>query len=473
MEPQVHVVQSSKFPSLDPGTPPPMPAQDASRSANSLPASWSPCWSAGVIAILAAGFFALGLRDEPFVDEYAFITQSYQPDLLYAGRRNDPAWLEILAYDLVPLPKYFINAAFRLAGIPRPGRESAMAWYRDTSHQWGSPRELVVARLPSVMMGTVGCVAVYLLGWLVKDGPTGWIAAILLAANPLYRLHAHRAMSEAPCEAFLLLSLALGLRAWIEILGRRSLSAGAAMLVAAGVSAGLSILAKFTGVLAIFTLTAWAMLALVLPRVDAMKKLLLAAGTGAGVVAAGFTFVALNPCMTAHPESPTRPDLKAAAARGTSQRLAFLVGHRREVSRGQQQAFSHNALFTLGEKARVVAVQGFGRFGPLGPRKSDSTRRYDLAQDWGAILWLPLVAAGLVRMILLGRQQLGAGQPPAAWALALWAFLALAVVTAYLPMAWDRYQLPIQAPAALLAALPLGEAWNAARTQISRFGERR
>ena len=30
--------------------------------------------------------------------------------------------------------------------------------------------------------------------------------------------------------------------------------------------------------------------------------------------------------------------------------------------------------------------------------------------------------------------------------------VALPVVTAYLPMAWDRYLLPIQAPAALLAA---------------------
>ncbi len=119
----------------------------------------------------------------------------------------------------------------------------------------------------------------------------------------------------------------------------------------------------------------------------------------------------------------------------------------------------------------MVAVQGFGRFGPLGPRKSDSTRRYDLAQDWGAVLWFPLVLAGLGRSLLLGGRQFGIGQPPAAWALALWACLALTVVTAYLPMAWDRYQLPIQAPAALLAAIPLGEAWIAARTRITRPGE--
>ena len=258
MGPEVHVVQSSKFPSLDPGTPPPMPAQGPSRSAKSPTAARSPCRSAGLIGILAAGFFALGLGDEPFVDEYAYITQSYQPDLVFAGRTNDPAWLEVLAYDLVPLPKYLINASFRVAGIPRPGREAALAWYHNTSYRWGSPRDLVVARLPSVLMGALGCVAIYLLGALVKDGPTGWIAAILLAVNPLYRLHAHRAMSEAYCEAFLLISLALGLRAWIALVGDRSVAAGGAMLIAAGVAAGLSILAKFTGVLAIFALAAWA-----------------------------------------------------------------------------------------------------------------------------------------------------------------------------------------------------------------------
>ena len=41
---------------------------------------------------------------------------------------------------------------------------------------------------------------------------------------------------------------------------------------------------------------------------------------------------------------------------------------------------------------------------------------------------------------------------PTAWCLVAWAGVALGMVTAYLPMAWDRYQLPIQAPAALLAS---------------------
>jgi hypothetical protein len=42
------------------------------------------------------------------------------------------------------------------------------------------------------------------------------------------------------------------------------------------------------------------------------------------------------------------------------------------------------------------------------------------------------------------------------------------VIAAYLPMAWDRYQLPIQAPAALLAALPLAGAFTELRTRVNR-----
>ncbi len=115
----------------------------------------------------------------------------------------------------------------------------------------------------------------------------------------------------------------------------------------------------------------------------------------------------------------------------------------------------------------MVMVQGFGRFGPLGPRKSVSTLRYDLHQDWGALLWLPVVLAGVLTAIRLGALQQRLSQPPLGWALVVWSALSLLVVTAYLPMAWDRYQLPIQAPAALLAALPLASAATALPTWIN------
>ena len=52
------------------------------------------------------------------------------------------------------------------------------------------------------------------------------------------------------------------------------------------------------------------------------------------------------------------------------------------------------------------------------------------------------------------------GTPPTAFALLVWAFVSWAVVAAYLPLAWDRYLLPIQAPNALLAAVGLSVLWD-------------
>ncbi len=242
-----------------------MPAEQTPRTTKSPRAAWS-CWHYGaLIGLLSAACFALGLRDNPFVDEYAYITQSYQPDLVFSGRMNDPSWLEPLAYDLVPLPKLWINLAFRAAEIARPSPWNAVPWYRDTSHRWGTERELIIARLPSVALGAIGCVAIFAVGTLARNRQTGMIAAFLLGINPLYRLHAHRAMSEAGCEAFMLIALALALKAWKSLLPRGPIAPGVLLLLAAGCSAGLSILSKFTGILALLTLTGWTCLALILP----------------------------------------------------------------------------------------------------------------------------------------------------------------------------------------------------------------
>ncbi len=425
-----------------------------------------------MIGLLAAGWFALGLPDKPFVDEYAYITQSYQPDLVFAGLTNDSTWLDGLGYDLVPLPKFWINLAFRAAGVPRPARRDALAWYDNTSYRWGTERELVIARLPSIVLGAAGCMAIFAIGTMVRDQRSGAMSALLLAINPLYSLHAHRAMSEAGCEAFLLVAMALGLLAWKSLLSPGSSALSLLLLIASGCSAGLSILSKFNGILALFSLLGWTCLALALPGMPRAAKLGLCAGTGGAIMAAWAVFVALNPFLTAHPPGHLPAELRAIAELNAWQRFRFLVEHRGQVSSEQQGMFAHNALHSLSDRAGVVLVQGFGRFGPLGPRKSDSTRRHDLRQDWGASLWLPVVLAGAITAVRLGKHQYGQSQAPTGWALVVWSALSLLVVTVYLPMAWDRYQLPIQAPAALLAALPLASVTPALQAWFARFTPR-
>jgi hypothetical protein len=261
--------------------------------------------------------------------------------------------------------------------------------------------------------------------------------------------------------------------AWKSLLSREPIALSLLLLIAAGCSAGLSILSKFNGILVLLSLVGWSCLALALPGMPRAAKLGLCAGTGGAIMTAWTVFVALNPFMTAHPAGYLPAQLRAIAELSAWQRFRFLIEHRGQVSSDQQGIFAHNALHSLSDRAGVVLVQGFGRFGPLGPRKSDSTRRYDLRQDWGAFFWLPVVLAGVISAIRLGKQQHRQSQAPTGWALVVWSALALLVVTVYLPMAWDRYQLPIQAPAALLAALPLASALTALRTWFTRPSQRR
>lgn len=415
----------------------------------------------GLLGVAALAAFAFRIDDAAFVDEYAYITQSYYADFFFNGDRDEPAWVDFPAFDLVPLPKYLIGAALRVAGEPRPSGVAAQMWYANTHSTYGTPRTLTAARIPFVLTGALGCVALAAIGATAFDLRVGLAAGVLLMLNPLYALHAHRAMSEAPCETFLMIALALALLAWKSSLSERpSARRILSLMLAAGAATALSVLAKFNGLLALMTIAAWAALAWAIHRGAGWGWLWFAQGAAAAAVAAAVGFTALNPYMTAKPSGYRTADGERIGPMGPWERFRLLIDHRRSMSAGQQESFPHNALKTIPERAKVVAVQGFGRFGPLGPAKSDSTIRYDMKQDWGAFAWLPLGLAALGYALAYGRAQLRRREPPAAWAVSAWALVSLAVVTLYLPMAWDRYLLPIQAPFALLAAGAIVGAWD-------------
>ena len=147
----------------------------------------------------------------------------------------------------------------------------------------------------------------------------------------------------------------------------------------------------------------------------------------------------------------------------------MIKDHRVGVSRSAQSQFRHNALITPSEKVEAVAVQGFGRFGPFGPRGwTDSTIRFDPVQDRGAWVWLPWVCLGLGFALRRGWIQLRSGVPPASWAVVVEAGVALAVVTAFIPLAWDRYFLSIQPGSALLGAFTAVEGFDLVRSWLGR-----
>jgi hypothetical protein len=347
----------------------------------------------------------------------------------------------------------------KLGGHPMPDRRDALDWYRNTASTFGGMELLVWARGPMVVLGAIGCVAAVAIGSMAFGPGAGILAGLLLAIDPLYRMHARRAMSDVPTEAFTLLTLAVGLWAWRELVGGRRAGVGAlAMILGGGLFAGLAALSKLSGGLATMTLDSWAALALMLPGVATWRKAAtLGSVAGAGLVAFG-TFILGNPTLLADPEIPEgAPEgFVSVAEQGLIGRTLAVLEHRSSVSdagredpRFREQGY---ALDEPGSKLAVVAVQGFGRFGPLGPRSTDSLVRFDWAQDRGALLWGPLVLSGVVWSVVRGFRQRRAGEPPTSWAVLVQSLVALATVTAFIPLAWDRYLLPIQSGSAILAS---------------------
>lgn len=436
--------------------------------------------AAAVVGVGAFVYFLNARKVVPvFPDETAYVTQSYFYDLLVSGQRDDWAWVEYHAYDLPPLPKYLIGMAIEAAGFRPPDRLLAGLWFRNITQQLVPTTMIHAGRWPIVVMGALGCVAVFCLGGALGAWRVGLVAAILLAANPLYGLLARRAMADVPAECLLVASLAVALVAWRRTLEATTmLSTGALTWTGAGVLVGLAVLAKLNGLLAALVIAAWVVLGLLQFRLPLGRRLWVVAGTLVAAMSAFVTFVMLNPMVTARPTGPPPPALlfPLPPDQGMVGRLSAMIAHRAEVSQRAQKQFPHNALTTLPAKLAAVATQGFGRFGELGPRDHDSTvpyARYDLRRDWGAIVWLPLVLVGAVCVASRGVRQARQGRAPTFLAIGVAALVTVGVVAAFLPLAWDRYYLSIQPVACLLAAVALVTGFDALRQRMRPSGQAR
>ncbi len=387
-----------------------------------------------------------------------------------SGRWNDPLWLSYPAYDLPPLPKYLIGAALKTGGYPTPGPLQARRWYLNTSSRFDPPGGMTAAHLPIAVVGAVGCAAVYGLGCLAFGNAAGYLAAGLLMLNPLYSLHARRAMSDVPCEAFLEAALCLALWSWTRSEASNRWRTWLVMS-GAGCAAGLSLLSKMSGMLFFPVISVW-----LIPMSTQSKPMtrtrLWIGMMGVATLAASATVLALNPFLTTQPAGRLDDSTRAIARLSTLERVRMAGALRLRVSADQQEMFPHNAVTTWKDKTAVALVQGFGRFGPFGPRHSDSTIRFDARQDWGALIWFPWVLAGVGWAWRHGHRQRDNHEPPTAWAVLAQFGTTLVIVTAYLPMAWDRYLLPMQAPASLIvagaAAALARKLWSWSPTPCSR-----
>ncbi len=190
------------------------PPEQRARPTNSPQSSASLLRRAAAIGCLALTLFAFGLFDDSFVDEYAYITQSYYADLFFRRPIQSSRLARLVR--LRPSARSEVFDRGRVCGWPTcesPVPPTRGSWYFEHYTPFGNQATLIVARIPILFLGALGCVALFGCGVLIEDRRVGTIAAILLMINPLYRLHAHRAMSDVPYEAFLISALGLGLYA--------------------------------------------------------------------------------------------------------------------------------------------------------------------------------------------------------------------------------------------------------------------
>lgn len=425
-----------------------------------------------------------GLASEPhFADESAMIAQSYYWTLFKSGQCNHPDWLHYAAYDHPPLPKYMFGLFLDLAGLPTPTSITPwMNWIRGDFSQPSDPRVLFWARVPAALFGVGGIVAVYLAGLQLHSRLTGMLAALLLLVNPLYLTHARRAMSDSFTECLVIASVAVALWGSKEIWQPRLRRGRWIVFVAAeSVLCGLAALAKLNGGVATVIVLGVLLGCWLLARTARVQpvgsnwlpapRMMWIPPLAAMVVGMGsfLVFVALNPFLTARPGPATlSPQSRALAEMGVFARARYLVAFRRDWTRDalNNVIFEKDWLRTTPERLRMTLWEGFGRFSPLGPRgirtvePRPDAERFIEYRRWCSLVWMPFVLWGVLLSLMDGWRSWRAGHTPLAWCLLLYVAATMSFVAFMIPLNWDRYYLPVQAPAALLAAFGVVAMWK-------------
>lgn len=394
-------------------------------------------WAVTVAGILCGISFFVNLSQEPhFIDESAYVSQAYFGDLFFTGDVDSILWFEYPGYDLPPLTKYLVWSGLVAGGDARPGPAAMRAWYGDTSKRFETGSMLMHARLPVAICGMITVIAVGHLAFRWRGLIAALVSMFLLTIHPLFRTHARRAMADVPTEMGVTVALVLFLG---TLFGSRRVWLRAA---AAGIFTGLAASSKLNGLLAGMVIVAWA--AMAEDRTRSLSIGYAALAALAGVI----VFLGLNPFFYAEPQGLKGSNFAEFESMTFVERINYFRNHRESVLEKGQELFPDDALKTLPQKAAAMAIQGFGRFSPLGPRYDNSEVRFELSQDWPVIVWLPLVAAGAVLALRDCRNP----EYKQGLFLLVWFSVAVIAIGAFLPLAWNRYYLPIVAPSIVLAS---------------------
>jgi len=204
-----------------------------------------------------------------FIDEYEFVRKSYLFDVFFLKHdTRDPRWMDAALEPDAPQPKvgpYIFGLALHLAGVADIQTalvESGFTSQNGNGNPWwtmlpfskpedfppeatGALSILLTARRATAVFS----IASILLAFMVHSSVYGFIVALLLVGNSLFRLHAGFAMTDTMQLAFFLATILL-LLVWRTAWMKQAKHTLYPVSILLGVSSALAVGVKVTGLLA-------------------------------------------------------------------------------------------------------------------------------------------------------------------------------------------------------------------------------
>jgi hypothetical protein len=434
----------------------------------------------------STAWFARELRDEPFFrDEGATLAHTYYYRLLKEGRFHAADWLHQASYDHLQFCRILVGLSLDAAGYDLPKTIAGMEeWWRGggwtpASAHPGDRDRLHAARWPMLLGAAFGCSMIFVVGRMLVGPTTGLLAALFLAASPLYATHARRALVDDWVQALVLAAFAGCIASAKRAVGEgRSAASSLWAASAAGLFLGLAVGAKLNALVAPAAVVLLAAATLVWALASRLRRGPSAASLGvyfAGVLvsltAATVVFFAMHPYFYANPDLPPPapgdgPEVVVDGAPRSREwleksvrpladaspwgRLTHMLRYRQEQMNAtlRENRFPDAALESAPARAWAILDQGLGRWSAAGGIGLPAS-----------LAWIPaslFVLLGWVWCLGEGRRQWAGGEIPAAWLIAAWAPVEVAVLLRELTLDWDRYYMGVVAWSSLLAAIGVG-----------------
>ncbi len=379
-------------------------------------------------------------------NDYATLVQDGDPARLRydAGRPAEEQLLQQLRIINGTLNKYTVGLAWDAAGFTRDDLNAP--WYWDETYDFNvaggfhpGADLLLAARVPSALFLSGAVVVFFFVGKAFAGRPAAYMLVAYLALSPAVLVNGRRAMMEGSLLFGAGLTLLAGL--WlVRAEGRRFWWAVPLL----GLGAGVAVAAKHTNVVAVVGIFLGCILyALVNRRLGMLGGLVVA-----GVLSLG-VFFTLNPAYWGNPVATAQAVVaeRTGLLGGQVDRFGGYAGPIDQLAGFYTQVFDgapiyHEvATFDAPMREQVPAYEGTPSAGIYLPGVGVVT----------------LAAFVLGTLILVGIVPLPDIVPGARWVVGTYAVVTAVFLLVAVPIAWQRYYLPMFPVVGLVA--PLGVIW--------------